>query len=139
MKKIVFGGVFIQICILIALVSSASMTKEPISEGNLSDLSGKWAGWRAVSGGNYRTEMEIYNDTLPLKGKFIFYDLQKRKKYGGTFVLKFKQGMIKDNKFYLKQGQDYFELSLHKGDGKMKLEGNFFSMGYNGTITLYKK
>lgn len=139
MKKIVFGGVFFQICILIALVSSASMTKEPISEGNLSDLRGKWAGWRTVSGGNYRTEMEIYNDTLPLKGKFIFYDLQRRKKYGRKFVLKFKQGMIKDNKLCIKEGQNSFELSLHKGDGKMKLEGGFDAIGVNGIITLNKK
>ena len=39
MKKIVFGGVFILI-ILIGLVSYAAMTKEPIAEGNLSDLKG---------------------------------------------------------------------------------------------------
>jgi hypothetical protein len=139
MKKIVFWGVFIQICILIALVSSASMTREPISEGNLSDLNGKWKGWRTVSGGNYRTEMEIYNDTLPLKGKFIFYDLQRRKKLGQTVVLEFKQGMIKDNNLYIKEGQNYFELSLYKDDGKMKLEGDFDSIGINGIITLNKK
>lgn len=142
MKKIVFGGVFIQICILIALVSSASMTREPISEGNLSGLTGKWAGWRIVSGSNLRTEMEIYNDTLPLKGKFIFYDIHRRQKagqFGQTVVLKFKQGIIKDNNLYIKRGQNSFELSLHKGDGKMRLEGGFNALGVNGNITLNKK
>jgi hypothetical protein len=57
----------------------------------------------------------------------------------GTYTLHFEQGTVKDNNFYLKRGQDYFELSLHKGDGKMKLEGDFYSMGHNGTITVTKK
>jgi hypothetical protein len=139
MKKIVFWGVFIHVFILIALVSCASMKREPISEGNLSDLRGKWEGWRSISGRDLRTEMEIYNDTLPLKGKFIFHDVKRKDKIGGTFTSEFKQGMIKDNKFYLKQGQDYFELSLHKGDGKLKLKGNFSSSVHNGTLTLSKK
>ena len=136
MKKIVWG-VFIQFFILIALASSASMAIEPISEGNLSDLTGKWEGKRYVRGGTFRTEMEIYNDTLPLKGKFIFYDVKR--KGGGTYSWEFMQGMIKDGKFYVKRGQNYFKLSLHKGDGKMKLEGDQFVDGNEGTITLYKK
>ena len=115
------------------------MTREPISEGNLSDLKGKWEGWRTITGRNFRTELEIYNDTLPLKGKFIFHEIQRKGMMSGTNTLEFKQGMIKDNNLYLKQGQDYFEFSLHQGDGKMKLEGDFYSMGHKGTITLNKK
>jgi hypothetical protein len=138
MKKIVSWGVFI-LFILIGLESYAAMTKEPISEGNLSDLKGKWEGWRTLRGRDLRTELEIDNDTLPLKGKFIFHDLQRKGKMSGTYILEFNQGMIKDNNLYLKHGQDYFELSLRKGDGKMKLEGDFYSMGYGGTITLNKK
>jgi hypothetical protein len=49
------------------------------------------------------------------------------------------QGMIKDSNLYIKRGQNNIELSLHKGDGKMKLEGYLFVEGYEGTITLYKK
>jgi len=113
------------------------MSREPISEGNLSYLTGKWEGRRYVKGYNFRTELEIYNDTLPLKGKFIFHEVKR--KTGGTYTVEFMHGMIKDSNFYLKRGQNYFELSLHKGDGKMKLEGDFFSEGYEGTITLYKK
>jgi len=136
MKKIVWG-VFIQFFILIALASSASMPREPISEGNLSYLTGKWEGKRYVRGGTFRTEMEIYNDTLPLKGKFIFHEVKR--KGGGTYTWEFMQGMIKDGNFYVKRGQNYYKLSLHKGDGKMKLEGDFFAEGNEGTITLYKK
>jgi hypothetical protein len=140
MKKILFWGVFIQIFILIGLASYAAMARERISEGSLSDLKGNWEGWRTVKGRNFRTELEIYNDTLPLKGKFVFHEIQrKEKKMSGTYTLDFEQGTVKDNNFYLKRGQDYFELSLHKGDGKMKLEGDFYSMGHKGTITVTKK
>jgi hypothetical protein len=138
MKKIVFLGAFVLI-ILVGLASYAAMTKEPISEGNLSDLKGKWEGWRTLRGRDLRTELEIYNDTLPLKGKFLFHDLQRKGKMSGTYTLEFNQGMIKNDNLYLKHGQDYFELSLHKGDGKMKLEGDFYSMGHEGTISLNKK
>jgi len=136
MKKIVWG-VFIQFFILIALASAASMAIEPISEGNISDLTGKWEGKRYTKKGTFRTEMEIYNDTLPLKGKFIWHDVKR--KGGGTYTWDFMQGMIKDGKFYVKRGQNHFELSLHKGDEKMKLEGVYFTDGHEGTITLYKK
>ena len=136
MKKIVWG-VFIQLLILIALASCASMPREPISEGNLSYLTGKWEGKRYVSKGTFRTEMEIYNDTLPLKGKFIWHEVKRKR--GGTYTWEFMQGMIKDSKLYIKRGQNNVELSLYKGDGKMKLEGVFFTEGYEGTITLYKK
>jgi hypothetical protein len=140
MKKIVFGGVFILI-ILIGLVSYAAMTKEPIAEGNLSDLKGKWDGWRTLmQGGDFRTELEIFNDTLPLKGKFIFHSVERRGKMSGTNDMEFKQGKIKDNNFYLKWGgNNEVDLSLHKGDGKMKLDGDFYFAGNKGTMILNKK
>lgn len=140
MKKIIFLGVFIQIFILIGLASYAGMTREPISEGNLSDLKGKWEGWRTLAGTrDFRTELEIYNDTLPLKGKFIFHDVKRRGMTSGTNTMEFGEGTIKDNNFYLKQGENYWELSLHKGDGKMKLEGDFYNKGARGTMTFNKK
>lgn len=139
MKKIVFGGVFILI-ILVGLVSYAAMTKEPISESNLSDLKGNWEGWRTLTGGDFRTELVIDNDTLPLKGKFTFHDVKRKGKMSGTNDAEFKQGKIKNNNFYLKWGgNNEVELSLHKGDGKMKLEGDLYFAGNRGTMTLNKK
>jgi hypothetical protein len=139
MKKVVIWGVFIPILILVGLASYAAMTKVAISEGNLSELKGKWGGWRTLRGRDFRTELEISNDTLLLKGKFIFHDLQRKGKTSGTYTLEFKQGMIKDGNLYLEHGQDYFELSLHKDDGKMRFGGDFNSMGHSGTISLNKK
>jgi len=136
MKKIVWG-VLIQFFTLIALASCASMPREPISEGDLSYLTGKWEGRRNVRQGTFRTEMEIYNDSLPLKGKVIWHDVKR--KGSGTYTWEFMEGMIKDGKLYVKRGQNYVELSLYKGDGKMKLDGVVFTEGYEGTIILFKK
>jgi hypothetical protein len=138
MKKIVFGGVFILI-FLVGLAGYAAMTKEPITEANLSDLKGKWEGWRTSTGGNFRTELEIDNDTLPLKGKFIFHDVKRGGKMSGTNTMGFEKSRIKDNNFYVKKGETEIELSLHKGDGKMKLEGDFYFGGLRGTMDLNKK
>jgi len=136
MKKIVWG-VLIQFFTLIALASCASMPREPISEGDLSYLTGKWEGRRNVRQGTFRTEMEIYNDSLPLKGKVIWHDVKR--KGSGTYTWEFMEGMIKDGKLYVKRGQNYVELSLYKGDGKMRLDGVVFTEGYEGTIILFKK
>ena len=142
MKRIVFWGFFIQVFILMGLASYAAMTKEPISEGNLSDLKGKWEGWRTIeTRRDARTELEIDNDTLPLKGKFIFHDVKRPGKMSatGTETLEFDGGRIENGNLLLKRGQNYWELSLHKGDGKMKLEGDFFFRGAKGTMTFNKK
>ena len=142
MKRIVFWGIFIQVFILMGLVSYAAMTREPISKGNLCDLKGKWEGWRTVGVGgshNARTELEIYNDTLPLKGKFLFEQIKRQDRGGGTGTMEFKAGKIENGNFYLKAGQNYWELSLHKDDGKMKLEGDFYFRGAKGTMSLKKK
>ena len=140
MKRIVFLGVFIQVFILMGLAGYAAMTREPISEGNLSDLKGKWEGWRTFGvSQSFRTELEIDNDTLPLKGKFVFHDVKRAGVTSGTNTMEFKGGRIENGNFYLKGGQYYWELSLHKGDGKMKLEGDLYFRGAKGTMTLNKK
>ncbi len=141
MKRIVFWGIFIQFFILMGLVSYAAMTREPITEANLSDLKGKWEGWRTVGvTHNLRTELEIYNDTLPLKGKFIFEQVKRQDRGGGTpHTMEFKGARIKDGNFYGKGGVNEWELSLHKDDGKMKLEGDFYFRGAKGTMSLKKK
>lgn len=123
------------------LVSYAAMEKEPLSTNNLSDLKGKWEGWRSLGGThNSRTELDIYNDTLPLKGKLTFHDVKRAGAMHGIQTTDFNQGTINnEGNFYLKWGQNYFELSLYKGDGGKKLDGDFYFMGAKGTMTLNKK
>lgn len=142
MKRMISPGCAILIFASMVLVSYAAMTREPISTSNLSDLKGKWEGWRSSPTGslNLRTELEIYNDTLPLKGKLTFHDVLRKGMTRGTHTGDFTRGIInKEGNFYLKEGENYYELSLYKGDGKMKLEGEYYFFGAKGTISLNRK
>ena len=142
MKKVIFSGCIILIFVSMVLMSYAAMKKEPISSSNFSDLKGKWEGWRTggVSAQNLRTELEIYNDTPPFKGKLTFHDVQRRGMMSGTHTTDFSQGTINDEgNLILKSGQNVFEFSLYRDERKMKLEGDFYFMGFKGTMTLNKK
>jgi hypothetical protein len=139
MKIVVLGGVFILI-ILVGLAGYAAMSREPISKDTLPDLKGKWEGWRTIEGArDARTELEIDSDTLPLRGKFTLHDVRQKGTKSGTNEVEFDHGKIKDDNFYFKRGNNEVELSLHKDEGKMKLEGNFQFWGAKGRMTLNKK
>lgn len=141
MKRIIFPWGVILVIISIALVSYAKMEKIAISEGNLPDLKGKWTGSRIGGGGmRLNTDLEISNDSLPVQGKLIFYDIMRGGRHGETEIKDFKNGKINDQgNLFIKGSNVEVELSLYNDDGKMKLEGNFFWTGAKGTMSFKKK
>ena len=144
MKRIIFPWGVILLIVSIALVSYAKMEKTAISKDNLADLKGKWIGSRFIGKGSpQNTDLEISNDSLPVQGQFIFYDMRKRGGRGGTsdtVTIDFKKGKINDQGNLLIIGSGIeAELSLYKDDGKVKLEGNFFWTGAKGTMSFKKK
>jgi hypothetical protein len=122
-------------------MSHAKMEKIAISEGNLPDLKGKWTGSRIMGAGTrLNTDFEISNDSLPVQGKFIFYDVMRSGRRGETQIIDFKNGKINDQGNLLITGSNIeVELSLYKDDGKKKLEGNFFWTGKKGTMSFTKE
>jgi hypothetical protein len=144
MKRMIFSGCIILIFASMVLVSYGAMTREPISTENLPDLKGKWEGWRTPlqrgTTQSYRTDLEIYNDTLPLKGKVTFYDVERKDKLGGTIFNKFNTGQINnEGDFVIESGEHTYNLSLYKDKGEMKLEGKYDFRQTRGTISLKKK
>lgn len=141
MKRIIFPWGVILLIISMALVSYAKMEKIVISEGNLADLKGKWIGSRiGGSGMRLNTDLEISNDSLPVQGRFIFYDVMRGGRHGETQITDFKNGKINDQGNLLIKGSNIeVELSLYKDDDKKKLEGNFFWLGAKGTMSFTKK
>ena len=126
------------------LVSYAAMTKTPISPSDLPALKGKWVGTRTLGTGTVlNTDLEILNDTLPLKGKFIFYDVARRGAMKGTDTIEYPNGEINKEGALVFRGKvaekNFFELSLYKDDGKMKLDGDLYLMGFRGKMTINKK
>lgn len=140
MKRIIIPWGVILLIISMALVSYAKMEKVAISKDNLADLKGHWTGDRSVGPGNTRnSDLEIPNDSLPVQGKFVFYDVRSPGRASRTVTLDFK-GKINQQGNLLFVGPDTeIELSLYKDDGKMKLEGNYFWYGARGTMSFKKK
>jgi hypothetical protein len=124
-----------------ALMSHAKMEKIAISEGNLQGLKEKWIGSRIMGAGTrLNKDCEISNDSLPVQGKFIFYDVMRSGKRGETQIIDFKNGKINDQGNLLITGSNIeVDLSLYKDDGKKKLEGNFFWTGKKGTMSFTKE
>ena len=143
MKRMIFSGCIILIFASMVLVSYGAMIREPISSENLPDLKGKWEGWRTFRGvgtRNFRTELEIYNDAIPLQGKLTFHETQTKGMMSGTIIMKFNTGKINDGgNFILESGGNSWEFSLYKDKGKMKLEGDFYYQGGSGTMILNKE
>lgn len=140
MKRIIFPWGVILIIIFTALVSYAKMEKIAISEGNLADLKGKWIGNRTVAGSAKNTDLEILNESVPVQGKFILYEVQRAGGQPYTNTVDFPNGKINDRGNLLFTGPNIeLELSLYKDNDKMKLEGNFFWTGVRGTMSFKKK
>jgi len=124
-----------------AFVSYGEMEKIAISESNLADLKGKWLGNRTVGTVAVKnTDLEITNDSLPLKCKLTMYDVRFQGRAGTTVSLDFI-GKINDQGNLLFGGSETeVELSLYKkDDGEMKLEGKYFWKGVRGTMSFKKK
>lgn len=141
MKRMIFPGCIVLVLVSLAFVGYAAMQKIAISEGNLADLKGKWTGSRSPKPGTtLTTDLEISNDSPPVHGKLIFYNVKKRGK-SDTEIHELKDGKINDKGNLLFEGRASLklELSLYKDEGTMKLEGQFFASERNGTITLKKR
>jgi hypothetical protein len=141
MKRVILPGGVIVLIISLALGCYAKMEKTAISVGNLADLKGKWVGSRTVRMNTLNTDLEISNDSLPVQGKVIFYQVGRPGVTSMRQIFNFKDGEVNDKgNLLITSSPVELELSLYKDAGKMKLEGDFTSMGgVRGTMSFEKK
>ena len=135
MKKMMILGCLILFLGSMVLLSCATIPIKPISQADLPDLKGKWKGLYQSRGGTYvqPVELEIediedFNRDFKVKGKTIWSHADRP----GTsipFVGKIENGRLIGG---------YINLNLLKGGGKMKLEGDYQILQYEGTISLDK-
>ena len=132
MKKLFF---FAMVILLGASFVTAKTAVKPITQDDLKDLKGEWRGERIGQlGGVHRTDLIIFNDSLPLKGEVTLHFKGKAAK---TWRWK---GRIKDGRliiFWAKKSRS-LDLGLRKGNGKMELEGYIMDRGYRGQVFLKK-
>ncbi len=139
MKRITFLlGLFVG---AILLSACASVPKTVMSPNDVSMLKGQWEGQRDMIWGRYRsfdhTVLEIYNDSIPLKGKIsiAFMDGTDPREYS------FENGVIdpQGNLSVQLEKDVKFVLSLYREENRSKMDGNYTHRGNEGRLTLYKK
>ena len=125
------------------LGACASVQVKPIASNDLPTLKGKWEGTREIEIGFVRTfsaaELEIYNDTVPLKGKLTLYVPEYTANEVRTYP--FENGQLDPNGKLIIDlpDNDRMELSFSGGETKKTLYGNYFHTRQTGRIVLIKK
>ena len=139
MKRLLIGLV----AVLFLSGACATVPVKPIASSDLPVLKGRWEGTRELVNGFVRTfaaaELEIYNDTLPLKGKLTLYVPE----YIGNEVrpYPFEDGQVdQTGKLIINLSEnDRMELSFASGETKKSLYGSYFRLRQTGRIVLIKK
>ena len=120
------------LAVFFILNACATVPVKPIVSSDLPDLKGRWEGTREIVIGFVRTfaftEMEIFSDTLPVKGKVIIY----HQDYSGTEpkTYPFDDGEIdQEGKLIVRLPENNrMELSFYSGETKKTLYGSFWHL-----------
>ncbi|MGZ3495251.1 MAG: hypothetical protein ACXU9L_12230 [Thermodesulfobacteriota bacterium] len=151
MEKVIrFVGISLLVVSIIWMgCSSAKIKPSPITKYNIPLLKGKWEGlstFGSVSS-NLRvpTTMEIYNETVPLKGKLTMHNVPpavfnpsvpRPNTLSGDVTIQFGDGNINENGNLVgKQGENHFELTLKIGQ-KLRMDGWIYYSNLNPSVTV---
>lgn len=129
--------------------STAKIKPTTITNHNICLLKGTWEGVTSFGGVantiRVPTTMEIYNDTVPLKGKLTMHNVPpvvfnymnpKPKTLSGDVTIEFKDGIINESgNFVGRQGENYFELTLKVGQ-RLKMDGWIYYASLNPSVSL---
>ncbi len=149
-KVIRFVGISLLLVSIVWMGCSSVKTKPTtITKSNVCLLKGKWEGLTTFGGvaSNIRvpTTLEIYNNTVPLKGKLTMHNLPpavsnlfvpRPNTLSGNATIEFGDGNINERGNLVgKQGENYFELTLMMGP-KMRMDGWIYYLSLNPSVTL---
>jgi hypothetical protein len=127
-----------------------------LTKKNLSILEGRWEGSAVFAGGVHTTvTLDIYNDSIPLKGKVSIQNIPKEAANifpdgfeGSGWESYFDTGTITDKGGLIIRGRggNFGEFSLIESEskrsvleGESKLDGWFYLWGAKGAATLHKR
>lgn len=124
------------VILLVVGLAAAKALVTPITLADLKDLKGKWTGERlARVGGAQRTDLTLFNDSLPLEGEVTLYYY---KDVPRTWPCR---GRIENGHlllFWDKQTRKMDLRLLKKDDGSLELEGDVTGMGFGARVLLKK-
>jgi hypothetical protein len=139
MKRLMIG----LLAVLFLSGACATVPVKPIASSDLPDLKGKWEGTRELVLGFLRTftftQMEIFSDTLPVKGKVIIYVQGDIGTDPRTYT--FDDGEIDQlgNLIIRLPEENLMKLSYYSEERKKTLYGNWSHKAQLGKIVLHKK
>ncbi len=115
----------------VILLGCATLPVKPITQADLPDLKGEWKGSYDDRGGTYTQPMELILDE-GLRGSWTFHHASRPPE---TFPF---YGKIENGRIVYSFPGGRVNLSLRKGEGKMKLEGDYEAERSAGRISLNK-
>ena len=135
MKKMLIPGCTVLFLALVLLLSCATLPAKPITQADLPDLKGKWKGFYQYRGGSYTTvtlavELEIFDEKL--NGNWTWNHADRPPT---SFP---SNGKIENGRIMYSWPGGQVNLGLRKGEGTMKLEGDYQFEPYEGTMYLNK-
>ncbi len=117
---------------LVVLLSCATLPIKPITQADLPDLKGEWKGSCDDRGGTYTQPIELTILDEKLNGSWTWHHANRPSE---TFPF---YGKIENGKIVYSFPGGRVNLSLRKGEGKMKLEGDYQADGGAGRMYLNK-
>ena len=139
MKK--YGFLLLAGFLALSACATVTVPKTALTPSELYLLKGEWEGMRIITWDRiqYRdfTVLEIFNDSVPLKGKITFPMLEAPY----ARILPFENGLIDGEGNLSVQVSEFvrINMSLHKEEKRINLDGYYWHRTNQGTLTLYKK
>ncbi len=131
MKKMAVLGWLIPFLAVVVITNCSTVPVKPITQADLPDLKGQWRGYyeEDTSKVTEPVELTIYSG---LMGSMIWH---RRNQVPDTHTF---SGRIEDGRIKSSWGTSQINLQLRKGEGKMRLEGDWKSSQWQGTMYLNK-
>jgi hypothetical protein len=134
MKKILILGGLVLFLALVVLLGCATVPIKSVTQADLPDLKGKWIGNYTTQGFSVdlplALELDIFGEYL--RGTMVWGQFE-----GGSKAYPY-YGKLEKGRIVSSWESGYINLNLRKGEGKMKLEGDWQSGKWGGTMFLYK-
>jgi len=129
-KRTVLGWLILFLAV-VALTSCATAPVKPITQADLPDLTGEWKGYydERTSGVTYPIEMTISDG---LSGSWTWH---RGNQPSNTSSFR---AWIENGRFITSWGTSQINLQLRKGEGKMRLEGDWKAGQWEGTMYVNK-
>jgi hypothetical protein len=132
MEKRTLLGWLIPILAVVALTSCATAPVKPITQADLPDLKGEWKGYYEEETSKFTQPIEMTVFGEGLSGSWTWHRANQLPNTSSFYA------RIQNGRFITSWGNNQVNMQLRKGEGKMRLEGDWKAEQWQGTMYLNK-